>query len=94
MTGPDPDVVDRGSLNCREFVEIVTDYIEDDLPRAARADFDHHLDVCVGCTNYLDQMRATIALSRTAVVRGTDGDALTQSAREALFDAFRRSRNA
>ena len=53
MTTPDP-------LTCRELVEIVTDYVEGVMPEPDRRRFDEHLEVCPGCRNYVDQMRATI----------------------------------
>jgi anti-sigma factor RsiW len=51
-------------MSCQELVELVTDYLEDALAPADRARFDAHLADCPGCTNYLEQMRATIALAR------------------------------
>jgi len=50
-------------MTCKELVELVTDYLEDALSPAERARFEAHLGRCDGCTNYLDQMRRTIALS-------------------------------
>jgi predicted anti-sigma-YlaC factor YlaD len=50
-------------LTCQELVELVTDYLEDALPEAARARFEQHLDACQGCRNYLDQMRHTLRLT-------------------------------
>ncbi len=48
------------SLVCREFVEVVTDYLEGALPEAERLEVDAHLRECRGCTAYLDQMRLAI----------------------------------
>lgn len=50
-------------MTCKELVELITDYLEGALPPAERARFEAHLGRCDGCTNYLDQMRRTIALS-------------------------------
>jgi anti-sigma factor RsiW len=46
---------------CREVVELVTDYLEGTLPAGVRRAMDDHLAGCDGCTNYLDQIRATIS---------------------------------
>ena len=54
---PDP-------LACREFVELVTDYLEDALPRRQRRRVEHHLSACDGCTAYLEQMRLTIRAAK------------------------------
>jgi anti-sigma factor RsiW len=48
-------------LACQEFVELVTEYLEDTLASAERARFEAHLDQCPYCRTYLEQMRLTIA---------------------------------
>jgi predicted anti-sigma-YlaC factor YlaD len=47
-------------LTCSELVELVTEYLEGTLSPVDRVRFDAHLDLCEGCTIYLDQMRLTI----------------------------------
>lgn len=49
-----------GELSCKEFVELVTDYLEGKLPAGERERFDRHLSYCTPCVNYLHQMRLTI----------------------------------
>jgi hypothetical protein len=51
-----------GSLRCRELVELVTDYLEEQLCPADRVRFEAHLVRCAGCRAYLAQLRATIRL--------------------------------
>ena len=51
-------------LTCREFVEVLTDYLEGGLEPAERADVERHLVICRGCANYTEQMRSTIGLLR------------------------------
>ncbi len=50
-------------MACKELVELVTEYLEGTLPEADRARLEHHLTLCDGCTNYLEQMRITIRLT-------------------------------
>ena len=50
-------------LTCQELVELVTDYLEGALPPAERARFEAHVEGCLGCERYLDQVRTTIALA-------------------------------
>jgi predicted anti-sigma-YlaC factor YlaD len=73
-------------LTCKEFVELVTDYLEGALPAAATARVDEHLAGCPFCSIYLDQMRATIRamghLPETEV---------SPEAFQALLQAFRRA---
>jgi anti-sigma factor RsiW len=53
----------RRPLSCQELVELVTDYLEGALaPRQQRA-VETHLAGCPNCTQYLAQMRVTIALT-------------------------------
>jgi len=53
----------RRDIVCREAVEMVTDYLEDALPRSARRRLEAHLAGCPHCTEYLAQMRKTIELT-------------------------------
>ena len=71
-------------LSCQELVELVTDYAENALSVEDRARFEEHLDVCEGCRNYVEQMRATVA----AVGRLRPAD-LSPEAEQALLGAFR-----
>jgi predicted anti-sigma-YlaC factor YlaD len=71
-------------LSCQELVELVTDYLEGVLREEERTRFDHHLEGCSGCSEYLVQMRQTIEL--TGELRPSD---LTPAAEEALLTAFR-----
>ena len=47
-------------LSCRELVELVTDYLEGALPERERDSFEHHIEGCKGCHEYVRQMRETI----------------------------------
>ena len=71
-------------LSCQELVELVTDYLEGALPDADRERLDEHLDTCDGCRDYVEQMRATIALAGEA-----RPPQITPEAEEALRAAFR-----
>ena len=51
-------------LTCRELVELVTDYLEGALSAADRARFEAHVAACEGCDRYVEQIRASIALTR------------------------------
>lgn len=55
-------------LACRDLVELVTAYLEGDLPPGEAAAVDAHLVDCAGCRTYLDQVRATVAALGTAPV--------------------------
>jgi anti-sigma factor RsiW len=48
-------------MACKELVEVITAYLEGNLPEADCRRFDEHLLECPFCTEYVAQMRATIA---------------------------------
>ena len=50
-------------LSCQELVELVTNYVDGILSPAERASFDHHLEGCTGCREYVEQMRSTIEVT-------------------------------
>jgi predicted anti-sigma-YlaC factor YlaD len=47
-------------VNCREFVELITDYFEGALSARTLAHVEEHLVLCDWCRTYREQMRATI----------------------------------
>jgi len=71
-------------LSCQELVELVTDYLEGALPQGERASFEHHIDGCRGCREYVRQMRQTIEL--TGCLTPAD---VGPEAEAALLAAFR-----
>jgi hypothetical protein len=74
-------------MTCREFVELVTEYIEGALDEPRRAALHAHIDACGGCSEYLRQMKLTIeALGELPLDDNLAGT------REAALAAFRRFR--
>ena len=53
----------RRELVCQQAVEVVTDSLEGRLNQADRRRYEAHLAGCPHCTEYLAQLRATIALT-------------------------------
>jgi hypothetical protein len=73
-----------GDLECRELVELVTDYLEGALAPDERVGFELHLAVCDGCTAYLRQVRATLRVAGRLAERSIPVDV-----RDRLLEAFR-----
>jgi anti-sigma factor RsiW len=71
------------TLTCQELVELITAYLEGSLSPAERARFEAHLAGCEGCTNYLDQMRKTIAL-----VGYLSQEAVPENGKQKLLQVF------
>ena len=59
MTNANPN-----ELNCQEFVELVTDYLEQALLPEKQAQFEEHIEECPGCDTYLEQVQQTIMMLR------------------------------
>jgi anti-sigma factor RsiW len=71
-------------LDCDEFVELVTAYLEGQLEPETERRFVAHLAECEGCDRYLEQMRGTVrALGRLPA------ETLSEEAQERLLTAFR-----
>ena len=71
-------------LVCRQAVEAVTAYLEGAMPRADRARFEAHLAACPHCSEYVAQIRATIALTGAI-----EPEELSPEAQDALVGVFR-----
>jgi anti-sigma factor RsiW len=50
-------------MECKDFVDLVTAYLDDELPEDVRAQVDEHLAGCDGCQNVLGQWRTILALA-------------------------------
>ncbi len=80
---------DHDPLVCREFVELVTDYLEGALPEAERIRFEAHLAECEGCSGYLEDMRRLVGSLHDVAEPPPDPET-----REALLRAYRDLRGA
>jgi hypothetical protein len=68
---------------CEQFVELVTDYLEDAMDADTRQRFEEHLALCPGCVTYLDQIRDTVR--QAGRLQPQD---LSPAARDHLLRAF------
>ncbi len=71
-------------LTCQEIVELVTEFLEGTMDSPLRAAFAAHLAKCDGCTEYLDQIEATIRAAGTI-----EPEALSPEFQARLLEAFR-----
>ena len=72
------------AMTCRELVELITDYLEEELPPDVRAGVEAHLEACSGCRAVLAQMRETIELTGKL-----SEDEIPDAYRDRLLMAFR-----
>ncbi|MDI9889452.1 zf-HC2 domain-containing protein [Streptomyces sp. HNM0645] len=71
-------------MNCNDFVELVTEFLDGALSEGDERRFIEHLAECYGCENYLDQFRQTIATTGELTL-----DHISPDARQHLLSAFR-----
>lgn len=48
-------------FDCQMLVELVTEWLEGELPQPTRDELELHVSTCAGCIAYVEQMRATRA---------------------------------
>jgi anti-sigma factor RsiW len=71
-------------MDCNQFVELVTAYLDGSLDVETRSRFDTHVLECDGCDNYLQQFRHTVA-----TLGKVDDSDLNPALRDRLMNAFR-----
>jgi anti-sigma factor RsiW len=71
-------------ITCREVVELLSGYLDGELPAPLRERVDAHLAACDGCTMVLDELRETVRLTGDLTE-----DRLSPAQTETLLDAFR-----
>lgn len=76
-------------MRCQEFVEVVTDYLEQQMTEARRLWTDEHLAGCGACQAYLEQMRQTIT-----ALRGLAENSVSDEQMARALEAFRTERPA
>ncbi len=53
-------------MTCREFVDVLDDYLSGSLPAPVRVKFERHLADCPDCPAYLESYRRTVRLAKAA----------------------------
>jgi anti-sigma factor RsiW len=76
-------------IDCRQFVELVTAFLDGGLDADARRSVLAHLSECQGCDGYLDQMRLT-----SRALGELPADEIPDTALAALLAGFRARRDA
>lgn len=71
------------TMSCKEFVELVTDYLEGRMAPGDAERFDAHIQICPPCGYYLEQMRTTLG-----VLGRIPEETVSDDARSELLHAF------
>jgi anti-sigma factor RsiW len=51
-------------MTCRQLVELLIDFVSDELPQDHRDLIEQHLAICPPCVHYIETYRLTIHLTR------------------------------
>jgi anti-sigma factor RsiW len=73
-------------ISCKELVDFLAAYLEDELEPARRSEFDRHMAVCPSCIHYVETYKATILMGKAALC-GPD-DAVPADVPEELVNAI------
>ena len=76
-------------ITCRKFVDLVTDYLEGELPELTLVGVEQHLVRCGSCEIYLEQVQATLTALRALRTPGPRAEPP-----EPLLEALRARRSA
>ncbi len=87
MSSPGPGQPRRSGMACEDVVQLITAYLDGDVPYDTRAEIDEHLDGCDGCRNVLAQWRTTIALAGR--LTEADVDNIDEITRDRLVSTIR-----
>lgn len=74
-------------MRCRDFVDFLMDYLEDDLDRDVRRTFERHMGDCPDCEIYLETYRETIRLGKACLCDSPD-DPVPEEAPDDLVQAI------
>ena len=82
---------DHEEITCREFVEVVTDYLEGVVPEDQVELIEEHLVMCDWCKTYLDQIDAVVA-ALPAIATPEPVPATTRDALLTMFQGWKAER--
>lgn len=71
-------------MTCEVLVELVTEFLDEELDAATEERFREHLEMCDGCERYLEQVKKTIV-----ILGKVPEETLPGEVRGALLAAFR-----
>lgn len=55
----------RPHITCQQLIDFIMSYLDDELPREQRAEFDRHMAVCPSCVDYLKTYEKTVLLAKS-----------------------------
>ncbi len=85
---------EKAEITCRAVVELLLDYLSDELPQAESATIDRHLAKCPDCVAYLTSYRDAIKLGKAALAKpaGPVKEPIAEELVQAILAAARKSK--
>jgi anti-sigma factor (TIGR02949 family) len=77
----------RPYITCRQLVDFIMSYLDDELPTDQRAEFERHMAVCASCVDYLKTYEKTVLLAKTCA-----DDPVPEDVPESLVQAILEAR--
>ncbi|MCG3122506.1 MAG: hypothetical protein GIKADHBN_00898 [Phycisphaerales bacterium] len=91
MTSASPDrPSQRPYPTCREVLDFLMSYLDEELSPDQRHEFDRHLAVCPSCVNYLESYKTAVRLGKAVMV--DPEQAAEEVVPESLLRAIREAR--
>jgi len=75
--------------NCKQVAELLSQYLDFELPPEACVDIESHLAGCAPCIDFVESLRTTVALCR-GYEPGAMPQPLSENARTQLEQAWQR----
>ena len=73
-------------ISCSQVLDVLSDYLDDDLPPDARRQVEEHLRGCEGCARFGGEFRATVRALRAHLASGDLPGAVRDRLRKAMDD--------
>jgi predicted anti-sigma-YlaC factor YlaD len=70
--------------SCQEVVELASEYLEGAMSSEQMTRFELHLNLCDGCSSFVEQVRATVGMARVV-----PEEEIPQELKSNLLAAFR-----
>ena len=77
-------------MTCKEVIDFLMAYIDNELPPEQRHEFDRHMGVCPSCVNYASSYQAAVRAGKAAML--CSEEPASKSVPPALIEAIRAAR--
>lgn len=90
MTSQDHRAKPKPYITCRELLDFIMAYLDDELTPDQKHEFERHLGVCPSCVNYLETYKTAVRLGKS--LGHQPDEPATGNVPEGLIKAIREAR--